>query len=208
MSWIENISNSLLAFASDTGYWGFFVIMAIESTSIPVFFPAEIVLFSAGYLIGCDQLNYYITLGICTLGSIVGALLNYAIAFYFGRDMIKKYGKYFFINYKKFHNFEKAFNRHSSLFTFIGRFLPFVKHVASLPPGLSKMNIFKFIFYTFLGALIFNTAIISVGIRIGETHDKRVILYYLEIAGLLLVAFVAITYYFRNRLVKNTINDK
>lgn len=199
MTFIRTISELLITFAQNTGYWGFFVAMILESTSIPIILPAEIVLVSAGYLVGLGELNFYITTLVCTVGSMVGASINYFLAFFFGRKLIEKYGKYVFISKKKFAKFEALFARRSGLFTFVGRFIPLVKHIASIPPGLSKMNFFRFSFYTSLGSFLFNITMIYIGMEIGENVNDKSLVRYLEIGAVVFVVIIFAVYYLYNR---------
>ena len=103
-----------------------------------------------------------------TVGSLVGAYANYFAAHYLGRPLILKYGKYVWITEEKFAKVETFFHKHGEISTFIGRLLPVVRHLISLPAGLAGMNHVKFSFYTLLGAGMWVTVLTWIGWFIGK----------------------------------------
>ena len=205
---IKDISRWLILFANNTGYWGFFIVMIIESTSLPVMLPAEVVLVSAGYLVAIGKLNFYIILLVCSTGATIGALINYYLSFFFGRKLIEKYGKYILINQKRFAKFELVFNSRAGLLTFFGRFMPLIKHIVSIPPGLSKMNIFKFIFFTFSGSFFFNLIMLILGFEIGEKIESKSIKTYIEIGSAFFIITIVGLYYLYNYLANKIIEKE
>ena len=134
------------------GYAGVVLLMALESSFVP--FPSEVVVPPAGYLASKGEMNLFLVILAGTVGSILGALLNYWIASRFGRDFLLKYSKYFFIDKEKFDKFEVFFNTHGEITTFVGRLIPVIRQYISFPAGLVRMDLKKFIFYTGLGAAI------------------------------------------------------
>jgi len=151
------------------GYPGIFILMAMESSVIPV--PSELVMPPAGYLAQQGQMNVFIAILCGTLGSLVGAYANYFAARHLGRPLLLKYGKYVWISEQKFARVESFFLRHGEISTFIGRLLPVVRHLISLPAGLAGMNHLKFSLYTLLGAGIWVTVLTFIGYIIGEKQD-------------------------------------
>ena len=137
------------------GYAGVVLLMALESSFVP--FPSEVVVPPAGYLASKGEMNLFLVILAGTVGSILGALLNYWIASRFGRDFLLKYSKYFFIDKEKFDKFEVFFNTHGEITTFVGRLIPVIRQYISFPAGLVRMDLKKFIFYTGLGAAIWCT---------------------------------------------------
>lgn len=151
------------------GYTGVVLLMALESSFVP--FPSEVVVPPAGYLASKGEMNLFLVILAGTVGSILGALLNYWIASRFGRDFLLKYSKYFFIDKEKFDKFEVFFNTHGEITTFVGRLIPVIRQYISFPAGLVRMNLKKFIFYTGLGAAIWCTILALVGYYVGNNID-------------------------------------
>jgi len=169
----ESIMHELISWLVTTigalGYPGIFILMAMESSVIPV--PSELVMPPAGYLAQQGQMNVFIAILCGTLGSLVGAYANYFAARHLGRPLLLKYGKYVWISEQKFARVESFFLRHGEISTFIGRLLPVVRHLISLPAGLAGMNHLKFSLYTLLGAGIWVTVLTFIGYIIGEKQD-------------------------------------
>ena len=150
------------------GYPGIFLLMAMESSIIPI--PSELVMPPAGYLAQQGKMNMAMAIFCGTVGSLVGAYANYFAAHYLGRPLLLKYGKYVFITEEKFAKVERFFLKHGEISTFVGRLLPVVRHLISLPAGLAGMNHLKFSLYTLLGAGIWVTVLTFIGYFIGSNQ--------------------------------------
>nr|WP_041267338.1 DedA family protein [Geotalea daltonii] len=161
--------NWLLATILKLGYPGIFLLMAMESSVIPI--PSELVMPPAGYWAVEGKMNLWLAILCGTAGSLVGAYANYYAAHYLGRPLILKYGKYVGITEEKFAKVETFFHKHGEISTFIGRLLPVVRHLISLPAGLAGMNHGKFATYTLLGAGIWCTVLAYIGYIIGENQE-------------------------------------
>ena len=151
------------------GYPGIFLLMAMESSIIPV--PSELVMPPAGYLAFQGKMNIVTAILCGTMGSLVGAYANYYASHYLGRPLILKYGKYVLIPPEKFERVEKFFLQHGEISTFVGRLLPVVRHLISIPAGLSGMNHLRFALYTLAGAGIWCTILTIIGYVIGENQQ-------------------------------------
>jgi membrane protein DedA with SNARE-associated domain len=151
------------------GYPGIFILMAMESSVIPI--PSELVMPPAGYLAQQGLMNEIIAILCGTAGSLAGAYLNYVAAHYLGRPLLLKYGKYVWITEEKFAKVERFFGDHGEVSIFVGRLLPVVRHLISLPAGLSGMNRLKFAVYTAAGAAIWVTVLTYIGYFIGMNRD-------------------------------------
>ncbi|MRR56044.1 MAG: DedA family protein [Deltaproteobacteria bacterium] len=151
------------------GYPGLFLLMAMESSLVPV--PSELVMPPAGYLAHQGLMNPWIAIAAGTVGSLAGAYANYYGARYLGRPLILRYGKYFLIPPAKFQKVEKFFLRHGEISTFIGRLLPVMRHLISIPAGLSGMNHLRFSAYTLLGAFIWCSILTWIGYEIGRNQE-------------------------------------
>jgi membrane protein DedA with SNARE-associated domain len=152
------------------GYPGIVLLMAMESSIIPV--PSELVMPPAGYLAYQGKMNMGLAILCGTVGSLVGAYANYFASHYLGRPLIIKYGRYVLIPPEKFEKVERFFLQHGEISTFIGRLLPVVRHLISIPAGLSGMNHLKFSLYTLLGAGIWCTILTWIGYVIGKEQEK------------------------------------
>ena len=152
------------------GYPGIVFLMFIESTFIPL--PSEIVIPPAGYLISQNKMSWTGVILSGTVGSLLGALFNYAIAVYLGRPFILRYGKYFGVSQKHFFKGEKYFLKHGNISTFIGRLVLGIRHYISFPAGLCRMHLAKFCFYTAAGAAIWVGVLAYIGYFVGNNQEK------------------------------------
>lgn len=175
----------LLDTIGSMGYPGIFLLMAMESSIIPV--PSELVMPPAGYLAFQGKMSMTGAILCGTLGSLVGAYANYFASHYLGRPLIIRYGRYVLIPPEKFERVEQFFLRHGEISTFIGRLLPVVRHLISIPAGLSGMNHLRFSLYTLLGAGIWCTILTGIGYVIGE--NQQLIMRYSHQALLWVVIF-------------------
>ena len=144
----------ITALISSGGYFFVFFLMVLESTALPV--PSEAVMPFAGFLVSTGQFSFFMVILVSTLGSIIGSLLSYYIGFYGGKPFILKYGKYFLLKPEDLEKTENFFKKHGEKTIFISRFIPVVRHLISLPAGVAKMNMIKFLTYTMAGATIWH----------------------------------------------------
>ena len=147
-------------YLSNINYFTITVLMAIESSFVPL--PSELVIPPAAYLAVKGELNLGLIIFFSTLGCVIGALFNYLLSFYLGRKIIyaladSRWARIFFINRQKVEHAEHYFLENGNTSTFIGRLLPGIRHLISIPAGLSKMNLKKFLLYTALGSALWNT---------------------------------------------------
>ena len=153
------------------GYPGIIVLMAIESSVLPL--PSELVMPPAGYLAAKGQMNGVLAVAAGTLGSILGALVNYALALFVGEPLLRRYGKYVLVSNRSLDRTEAFFRRHGEISTLIGRLLPVVRHLISIPAGVSRMSLSHFIFFTALGAGLWCGILTYLGWIIGR-HGEEV----------------------------------
>ena len=158
-------------FVENANYLFVFVFMVIESSFIP--FPSEVVVPPAAYL-ACTKgdLNVCVIVLFATLGAIVGALINYYLAVWIGRPVVYKFansrwGRLCLIDQAKVEKAERFFYDHGAISTFVGRLIPAVRQLISIPAGLSRMNIGVFVLFTALGALIWNVILALLGFWLG-----------------------------------------
>src|SRR5512137_1260225 len=160
--------NWLITTIGSMGYTGIFLLMALESSIVPI--PSEIIMPPAGYLVQQGKMNMALVILSGTLGSLFGAYLNYFAAHYLGRPFLLKYGRYVLITDEHFRRVEDYFASHGEISTFIGRLLPVIRHLISLPAGLAGMNHLRFSAYTLLGAGIWCTVLAWIGYEIGANQ--------------------------------------
>jgi membrane protein DedA with SNARE-associated domain len=149
-------------YEANLNYGTITLLMAIESSFIPL--PSELVIPPAAYLAVNGQLKLPLIILFSTLGCIIGALFNYILSYTLGRKIIyalanSRWARIFFITPAKVENAEQYFIKNGNTSTFIGRLIPGIRHLISIPAGLSKMNIKSFIFYTFIGSAIWNATL-------------------------------------------------
>ena len=179
-------------------YFWIIVFMTIESSFIP--FPSEVVMIPAAYMAAAEGQMSIPMIIICgTLGALFGALINYTLAYYLGRPIVYKFansrfGHMCLIDQEKVEKAEAYFYKHGVISTLIGRLIPAIRQLISIPAGLSKMNIWKFIIYTCLGAGIWNAVLVGIGLifhsQIGKEELIAKISHYSHIIGYTAIALV------------------
>jgi membrane protein DedA with SNARE-associated domain len=190
-------------FVENASYLFVFTFMVIESSFIP--FPSEVVVPPAAYLaVQKGDMNIFAIVLVATAGAIVGALINYILSYFIGRPIIYKFansrvGHMCLINQEKVEKAESYFDEHGALSTFIGRLIPAVRQLISIPAGLAKMNIGMFVIFSGLGALTWNAILAFLGWWLAQTVtlDNLYVMVeryngYLSIAGLALLVFCVI----------------
>ncbi len=148
-------------FVLDWGYLGIFVMMAFESTALPI--PAEIVIPPAAYWAAQGKLNLWGVIAAATAGSYAGSAASYWVAWKVGRPLFEKYGRYILLSPAKIARADEWFASYGAGGVFVARLLPAIRHVISVPAGLFHMNFKKFSVMTILGAGIFCTALAFFG---------------------------------------------
>lgn len=169
MELLHQFIDWILATVHDWGYLGIFILMGLESTVLPV--PSEAVLIPAGYLAYEGKMSFTLIVLASTLGSLAGATINYFFALWVGRPFLERWGKYFFVRPELLHKTDAFFHKHGAVSTFTGRLIPGIRHLISLPAGLTRMNYGKFAFYTCLGAGIWSLILTAMGWHIGGNEE-------------------------------------
>jgi membrane protein DedA with SNARE-associated domain len=149
--------------------------MLIESTFLPM--PSEVVIPFAAYKAADGDLNVFLVVVVGTVGALCGSLINYFLAYYLGRPLVYRFvdsrlGRVFLLSREKVIKAEEYFLRNGKSSTFIGRLVPGIRHLISIPAGLSKMNLRDFMLYTFIGAGIWNIILAVIGYYVYEYSEK------------------------------------
>ena len=165
---VEQFIDWLLHGLLDLGYPGIVVLMAIESSILPL--PSELVMPPAGYWVAKGEMNAVVAVGCGVLGSILGALANYGLAHWLGRGFVRRFGRYVFVSAKALDRSERYFAAHGEISTMMGRMLPVIRHLISIPAGIARMSLPKFIVYTGLGAFIWCSILTWIGYFLGQNE--------------------------------------
>ncbi|MBR0117081.1 MAG: DedA family protein [Prevotella sp.] len=204
MNWITTLLGNL-------NYTTIFFLMLLESTVVPV--PSELVVSPAAYHAASGNLNVVLVVLFATIGADVGASINYVAGYFLGRPIIYKFansrwGHLCLLNQEKVEKSEKYFYDHGVVATLTGRLIPGIRHLISIPAGLSKMPYWKFLFYTTIGAGAWHTILAALGwwlhsfVPEDQLNDK-ILEYgdYIKWAIILLV-FLAIAYFVGKHFLK------
>ncbi len=179
ITWAVQIMASL-------GYMGLFLLMILESMIFPI--PSEAVMPFAGFLVANGTFTFWKVFLFANLGTLVGSLISYYIGLKGGRLFLEKYGKYFLVHKDDVAWSESFFQKNGEKAIFIARLIPVVRHVISVPAGIAKMNFKRFILYTLLGGIVWNTFLLFVGIKL-EKH-WTVISEYTKTLDVIVVFFI------------------
>ena len=185
---MHELINWLVETIGAMGYTGIFLLMAMESSIFPI--PSELVMPPAGYLAHQGKMNLWLAILCGTLGSLAGAYANYFVARWLGRPLVLRYGRYVWITEAHFNKVESFFLRHGEISTFIGRLLPVIRHLISIPAGIARMNHWRFTLYTTVGAAIWVSILTWIGYFIGQ--NQALIVEYSHEAVLGALAFSAL----------------
>ena len=205
-----NFISSLLG---NLNYGTILFLMLLESTVIPV--PSEFVVTPAAYHAAGGNLDVFLVILFATIGADMGATINYVVAYYVGRPVIysfanSKWGKMCLLNQEKVEKSEKYFDDHGIVATLTGRLIPGIRHLISIPAGLAKMNYWKFLLYTTIGAGVWHAILAGLGwylhsiVPEDQLNDKiSEYAEYIKIAiivlVLLAVAYFVLKYYLKKR---------
>lgn len=171
---LQDFFSLILNLTAELGYWGVGLLMTIESSFLP--FPSEIVVPPAAYLASQGEMNVFLVVIFGVLGSILGAVINYFLALYFGRFIVYKLAasrlaNLIFINPEKLEKAEKYFLANSNSATFFGRLIPVIRQLISIPAGFSKMNFSRFVLLTAAGSVIWVSILAALGYFLGANQE-------------------------------------
>jgi membrane protein DedA with SNARE-associated domain len=168
---IEILSGFIIAVISALGYGGIVLLMAIESACIPL--PSEVIMPFSGYLVYTGRFNLWWVGVAGAVGCVLGSLVAYWVGMYGGRPLIQKYGRYLLVSPHDLDLADRWFARYGEVIVFASRLLPVVRTFIAFPAGVARMNLTKFVAYTFLGSLPWCLGLAYVGQLLGEQWDKN-----------------------------------
>ena len=154
------------------GYLAIFVLMVLEAASLPI--PSEVVLPVAGLLAATGLFNIYLIFIVITVASLIGITIDYYLAYFIEKEIIYKHLKIFRISKNQLEGFDRWFNRNGTFTVFIGRMLPEVRGLVSLPAGFAKMPLKKFYSYSLLGITIWDIALLAFGYYALNAHNAYI----------------------------------
>ena len=167
---LHQLLASWMQFVLDWGYLGIAIMMAFESTAVPI--PAEIVIPPAAFWAAQGKLNVILVVIAATAGSWIGSAISYWVSYKLGRPLIERYGKYLFLSTPKIEKADQWFATYGAGGIFVARLLPGIRHVISVPAGVFHMDFRKFSLMTILGAGIFCSALAWFGMQVlGDQPD-------------------------------------
>lgn len=169
-TWITSIM-------ADFGYIGIFLLIMIENLFPPI--PSEIILTFGGFMTTVSSLNVVMVIIVATLGSVLGAILLYKVASYFGKErlthIVLKYGRVLRLKESDIERAESFFLKYGSWAVFLCRMIPLIRSLISIPAGMTKMKMSRFLILTTAGSLLWNTVLIGLGALLGESWGEIVV---------------------------------
>ncbi|UPS43530.1 DedA family protein [Prevotella sp. E15-22] len=204
MNWISTLLGNL-------NYGTILLLMLLESTVIPV--PSELVVAPAAYHAASGQLNVVLVVLFATIGADLGASINYFAALYVGRPVIykfanSKWGKMCLLNQEKVEKSERYFDNHGIMATLTGRLVPGIRHLISIPAGLARMNYWKFLLYTTIGAGVWHAILATMGwylhTVVPENQLETTIQHYNHyiVGGILIIVALVVGYFVLKTIIK------
>ncbi|WP_207579164.1 DedA family protein [Listeria marthii] len=205
-TWITSIM-------ADFGYIGIFLLIMVENLFPPI--PSEIILTFGGFMTTVSSLNVVMVIIVATLGSVVGAILLYKVASYFGKErltkIVLKYGRILRLKESDIERAESFFLKYGSWAVFLCRMIPLIRSLISIPAGMTKMKMSRFLILTTAGSLLWNTVLIGLGALLGESWSEIVI--FMDSFSTIIYSIIAILvviglgFFFRARF-KKTLDEE
>ncbi len=197
LSWLASLIINII---STSGYFGIVVLSALESACVPI--PSEVIVPFSGYLAGIGKFSFLAVVLWATFGNLFGSLIAYAVGYFGGRPFIRRWGKYVFLREEELERADVWFKKYGSPAIFFSRMLPIVRTFISLPAGIGRMNLTKFVAYTFLGALPWNFALVYLGLKFGENWKDLEVYFRKFDYVILVVLLLGIGWWVRRHLLK------
>lgn len=195
------------------GYIGIFLLIAIENIFPPI--PSEVILSFGGYMTTYSNLNVPLVILSATLGSLLGAIVLYAIGKILNKERLMKIvsgkvGKILRLKKEDIESADKWFDTKGEKCVFFCRFIPIVRSLISIPAGMSEMNIPKFLIYTTIGSLIWNSVLVVVGSIVGENWENIVNIFdtysTITLIVLIIIFILFIVWFYKKRAKKQQVS--
>ena len=206
---IELIGSWIIHFISTLGYVGIFLLMTLESALIPI--PSEVTMPFSGSLVALGTFNFWLVVLFGTIGNLFGSLLAYWLGWWgeaaVVRSLITKYGKYLLISVDEYDKSERWFANHGELIVLASRVLPVLRTFISLPAGVAKMKLPKFITYTVVGCFVWSIVLTEIGVILGRNLSSLQV-YFHKFDIVIVVACVALVLWYIWRKTKHLKSQK
>lgn len=188
----SEVENWITEFMSQFGYFGVFLLIMIENVFPPI--PSEVILTFGGYATSFTDMTRLGVIIAATAGSVIGAMILYCIGLLVDvkrlEKIVDRWGKVLRLTRKDIHRADAWFDKYGPWTVFFCRLVPLIRSLISIPAGMSKMNFPLFLLLTTLGSLIWNTALVSLGVSVGENWES--IVHYMDIYSNIAYAIIAI----------------
>jgi membrane protein DedA with SNARE-associated domain len=193
-------ASAIVFVISHLSYAGIVLLMTIESCNIPM--PSEVILPAAGFLAYQGQMNIFLAALAGAIGCIIGSLVSYAIGYYAGRPILEKYGKYILLTKDDLDLGQRMFAKYGNAIAFFSRLLPIIRTFISIPAGIEKMDLKRFVAYSFAGSFLWSLLLVFVGYKIGD-HQQILMSFFHKFNILIAVVIVlALAYYIYTHVKK------
>ncbi len=197
---IAILATWIMGVISSMGYGGIVLLMAIESACIPL--PSEIIMPFSGFLVFKGEMTLFGIALAGAIGCVVGSIPAYYLGMFGGRPLVEKYGKYVLISHKDLDMADRWFANYGEIIIFIARLLPAVRTFIAFPAGVARMNMTKFIVYTFVGSFIWCWVLGYVGMKMGENWESLKV-YFHEFHYVITALGIAFVVWYVRRHFKN-----
>jgi membrane protein DedA with SNARE-associated domain len=166
MSLTDFIFNYVVNIFGQLGYPGIFLLMIMESATLPV--PSELVLPLGGYLVYQGRLDFWLVVAVATIGSLIGTMIDYSIGYYLGRPAVLRYGQIVRFNQERLDTTEKWFTHHGKSVVLLARFVPLLRTLIAFPAGIVRMETKRFLAYSTVGIVVWDIALVYLGLVAGQ----------------------------------------
>ncbi len=192
---ITDLITLLVDAFAQLGYPGIFVLMVMESATLPV--PSEVVLPLGGYLVYQRRLEFWSVVAVATLGSLIGTMIDYGIGYYLGRPAVLRYGRIVRFSHERLETTERWFNQHGTNVVLLARFVPLLRTLIAFPAGIVRMEPKRFLAYSAVGILVWDIALVYIGFLAGQNSARisSILESYFLPLGLASIVIVAVVAY-------------
>lgn len=195
-AWLASI---VTKFMYNYGYLALFVLMLMESATLPV--PSEVVLPLAGLMAAGNTLNFYVALLVVVVGSMIGTLIDYAIGYYLGKEVVYKHLGLFRIDRHRLDRFDAWFARNGKAAVLVSRLIPIVRTVINFPAGFAKMKLKEFVAYSLVGIVVWDTVLMGYGYLLRSALVSNSVVVTLATVGIFVIVLY-IVYRIARRYMK------